>query len=500
MSSRRPSLVSRIAGFIPLRDSSQDRETDKDILLATVPSKDQTTTESSSGERPRSSGSSQTLREKDSQDGRHAGRRRKHGHGRYGMDDEESLETNAISRLYSKVVGYNAIARYMVYIVPVGFVLAIPLIVLIATGQKNKILLGTSTSKEDGRLVVHDGPPLFRLFLWMEITWLSLWIAKIVAFCLPKVFVFLCSIVSLCARKYATIISNLDIPLSLFFWALTSWLTYRSLFLGAAMRDIGWVVTVERILGSLFISSALLLTEKAIVQLISVSNHQRSFATRIEASKREISLLSLLYDFSRTLYPLYTGGFEEEDQVINDSIEMTLRKKAGLEDAEAIPIKIIGDAGRVGTKVASAVGNIAHEITGKKILNPSSAHSMVVGALEKRKTSEALAQRIWMSFVPENKTALFVDDVREVLGPQYEEEAVDAFEAFDNDGNGDIGLDEMIHKVVEMSIERKAIGEGMKDIGQALGVFDDVLMFVVLLLAAFVFRKLASWLLVDDRR
>jgi len=58
----------------------------------------------------------------------------------------------------------------------------------------------------------------------------------------------------------------------------------------------------------------------------------------------------------------------------------------------------------------------------------------------------------------------------------------------------------MIHKVVEMSIERKAIGEGMKDIGQALGVFDDVLMFVVLLLAAFVFRKLASWLLVDDRR
>src|SRR5699024_5024295 len=118
----------------------------------------------------------------------------------------------------------------------------------------------------------------------------------------------------------------------------------------------------------------------------------------------------------------------------------------------------------------------------------------------KRKTSEALAQRIWMSFVPENKTALFVDDVREVLGPQYEEEAVDAFEAFDNDGNGDIGLDEMIHKVVEMSIERKAIGEGMKDIGQALGVFDDVLMFVVLLLAAFVFRKLASWLLVDDRR
>ena len=64
--------------------------------------------------------------------------------------------------------------------------------------------------------------------------------------------------------------------------------------------------------------------------------------------------------------------------------------------------------------------------------------------------------------------------------------------AVDADGNGDISLDEMIRKVVEIGKERKAIGNSMKDIGQALSVFDKVLLFVVLLIVIFIFRKLLS--------
>ncbi|KAG4222052.1 hypothetical protein PC116_g29473 [Phytophthora cactorum] len=150
-------------------------------------------------------------------------------------------------------------------------------------------------------------------------------------------------------------------------------------------------------------------------------------------------------------------------------------------------MRLIGNVTRIGDKVTSVFGNLASETTGKQVFNPNSAHSIVVEALEKVRTSEALAKRIWMSFVVEGNESLYVDDIIEVLGPGHREEAEECFEAIDADGNGDISLDEMIRKVVEMGKERKAIGNSMKDISQALGVFDQVLLFIVLLIVIFIF-------------
>lgn len=421
---------------------------------------------------------------------RHAGRRRRHGDGlgRRGTGDSDDVSVNAMGRLYAKIVGFSLVTRYLVYVVPVGILLAVPVIVVAIVDPDSRIRLGSVTP--DGASEATPGPPLFRLFLWILITWLTLWLAKIVSFFLPKVFMFFCGIVSRGVRKYATILSNLTITLSLLFWALATWLTFQNLFHDARNAAINWVVIVDRILGSLFVSSALLLGEKAIVQLISVTYHQRSFANRIKASKREIHLLGLLYDASRTLFPMYCPEFADDDYIINDSIEMMLRDKTGRKTAgAATPMKIIGDVGRFGDKVTSAFGNIAHEITGKQVFNPNSAHSIVLEALEKRRPSEALARRIWMSFVLEGKDALYVQDFYEVLGPAYKDEAEEAFNSIDSDLNGDISLDEMVRKVVEMGTERKAIGEGMKDIGQALRVFDKVLLFVVFLLIILIFRE-----------
>jgi hypothetical protein len=416
---------------------------------------------------------------------RHAGRRRK-------MDDEslkrrqtgEEVSLNAMGRLYAKIVGFSVITRYMVYVVPVGILLAIPLIVLPLTDHKNDIYLGSNGKAH--------GPPLFELFLWIQISWLSLWGVKVCAWFLPHSFIFFSGIVSAGTRKYATVLSNLTIVISIFFWGLASWLTFQRLFAQSFSDGITWVVNLERVLGACFVSSAVLLGEKAIVQLIGVSYHQRSFDNRIKDSKREIHLLGLLYDASRTLFPMYCHEFAEEDYIIEDSIEMMLRRKAGKSSVPGAvaPMRIIGDVGRFGDKVTSVFGNLASEITGKNVFNPNSAHSIVIEALEKKRSSEALARRLWMSFVIEGRDALYPDDVEEVLGPAYKSEAEEAFEAIDTDANGDISLEEMLRKVVEMGKERKAIAEGMKDIGQALTAFDKVLLFVVLLIAVFIFRKL----------
>jgi hypothetical protein len=390
----------------------------------------------------------------------------------------EDTSLNAMGRFYTKIIGFSAIMRYLVYVVPVALLLAVPIIVLPLTGDKDRVRLGSG-----GR---HS---LFLLFLWIEISWLTLWAGKLVAHILPYVFMFLSGVVSSGTRKYATVIRALEIPLSLFFWGLASWLSFKFMWDGANRQ---WSDVIVRILLSLFISSAVLLGEKFLVQLISISYHQRSFANRIQDSKRDIFLLGLMYEASRTLFPMYCPEFADEDIIIADSIEVMLaRGKANGKQGPAA-MKIVGDVGRLGDKLTSVFGNIASEITGKQVFNPNSAHSVVVEALEKVRSSEAMARRLWMSFVVEGQDALSLDDIIEVMGPAHREEATECFNAIDADQNGDISLDEMIRKVVEIGKERKAIGHSMKDIGQALAVFDKVLLFVVLIVVIIIFRTFSS--------
>ncbi|KAI0156435.1 serine/threonine protein kinase [Xylariaceae sp. FL1272] len=424
--------------------------------------------------------------------GRRQAQKEEHRKKREDQDNlaNDELSLNAMGKLYNRIIGTSVLVRYVIYIAPVALLLAVPLIVLTALNMKDSIPVGSRTTTNGDDETTVYGPPLFRLFVWIEVAWLTLWAGKLGAWFVPRIFTFFTGVVSPGTRKYATVLVNLSIPLSLFFWALADWLVFISL-LQNPFKAVSWVNTVKTILGAAFVSSAIFLIEKSLIQLISISYHQRSFANRIQQSKRDVHLLGLMYDASRKLFPMYCDEFIEEDEIINDSIEMLLGgKKKGWRNRKSgavIPARLIGNVGRFGNKVTSAFGNIATEITGKQVFNPNSAHSIVIEALEKATTSEALAKRIWMSFVVEGNEALFGDDITEVLGSAHHEEAEECFAALDADGNGDISLDEMIRKVVEIGKERKAIANSMQDIGQALKVFDNILLVVVLLLIIFVF-------------
>lgn len=458
----------------------------EDIPLSTVKSR-----ASSTGAR-RSDQVNVTLDDSTDSDEKHHGRRKAAVPIRRGTDGED-VSVNFLGRMYAKIIGFNASLRYLIYIVPVGLILAVPIIVLSALGMKDDIPVGNQQETKDDEEVTIEGPPLYGIFLWVEIAWLTIWAGKLVAFFLPLAFMFVCGVVSSGTRKYATILRNLTIPLSLFFWALASWITFRELFEGPKDDGITWVRNLERVLGATFASSAVYLGEKAVVQLIGISYHQRSFSNRIVASKKEVRLLATLLDASKALFPMYCPEFEEEDYIINDNFNIKF-PVGGKKGAAAIPQRLVNNVGRVGDKVTSIVGNVASEITGKNVLNPNSSHSVVVEALEKTRSSEALGRRIWMSFVVEGRETLLLDDFVEVLGPSLKEEAEEAFQTVDEDGNGDISLDEMVRKVVGVGKERKAIVEGMKDISQALQAFDKVLLFFVLLIVIFIFRKSRSYI------
>ena len=252
----------------------------------------------------------------------------------------------------------------------------------------------------------------------------------------------------------------------------------------------GWEITVQKILAAFLIASLLFLTEKLLIQLISIGYHRKQFNAKIKDSKHKIYLMSLLYDASRALFPAYCPEFAEEDYIINDSINIDSRSGSSHHMSNsATPIRLLQNMGRVGDKITSAFGNIAQEVTGKQVFNPTSAHSIVVEALEKNKSSEALAKRLWMSFAVEGKDALYQEDIKEVLGPDRHDEAIECFACLDRDGNGDISLDEMILTVCEYGRERHSIANSLHDVDQAIHVLDSLLCTVVFILCLFVFGE-----------
>jgi hypothetical protein len=131
-------------------------------------------------------------------------------------------------------------------------------------------------------------------------------------------------------------------------------------------------------------------------------------------------------------------------------------------------------------------------VTGKQVFNSTSAHAIVSEALDKTRACEALAKRIWMSFVCEGRDNLYLDDLLEVLGPNRKEEAEECFASLDRDGNGDVSLDEMILTVTEVGRGRKSLARSMHDVDQAIKVLDKLLSTVVFIISVFIFGKTTS--------
>ncbi|KAL8826032.1 MAG: hypothetical protein Q9170_007564 [Blastenia crenularia] len=448
-----------------------------------------------------------------------AGRRRKikgQERGRTNEDGEEDTLTQ-MGHIYDKILKFSIVARYFLYVLPLALIIMVPIII-------------GATAKQDVSL---GGVRIVWFFTWLEIVWLSLWVSKLFAKALPYVFRFLCGIVSSGTRKYMLVLKALEIPLSLVGWALTSLATFipvmtrnptqrsqqaalaksaatttasapAASITAGALNSLSsafdpkskngtaiqhWQSVVNKILAALLVASLLLLIEKLIIQLISIGYHRKQFNAKIKSSKHNVYLLSLLYDASRALFPAYCHEFAEVDYLINDSLDLGESKKGSGHNrsGSATPLRLLQNVGRFGDKVTSVFGNIAHEVTGKQVFNPGSAHSVVVEALEKNKSSDALAKRLWMSFVVEGKEALYEEDIVEVLGDEHRADAEECFACLDRDGNGDVSLDEIILTVCGFGRERHSIANSLHDVDQAINVLDGLLCTMVFVMCIFVF-------------
>lgn len=379
-----------------------------------------------------------------------------------------------IGNLIKKVHSFSIITRYALYVLPIATLLVIPL-ALFDTIYKNA---------RAGNI------RLLGLFIWLEAVWVGLWVCKLLAKALPVVFQAACGLVSTGIRKYSLVLMALEIPLSLFLSSIVNWATVPVIcsFDQGHCGD-SWLETLHTVCLATIAVAAVFLAEKFFVQLISINYHRKQYDRKIKDSKRLISILDMMYDASRQLSVPFSHEFADLDYDIFDPDTSGIKKKLS---RAGIRTHVINDIGRARDKVTSAFGNIASEISGKTLFNPNSAHSIVIGALETRRASKALARRLWLSFVPEGKDVLLVQDIRDVLGPSQAEEADEIFNALDKDCNGDVSLDEMIMLVMEVGQERKNRASSMHDISQAIEVLDRMLVVVVFIAIAFIYAAFFS--------
>ncbi|KAF3308583.1 hypothetical protein TWF173_001116 [Orbilia oligospora] len=413
---------------------------------------------------------------------RKGGKRRLLRDGQSFNDGEETALTK-VGLLYEKILNFSFITRWMIYIAPLALALAIPIIV-------------GSTAAPNATI---GGVRIVWFFAWTEIVWCSLWVSKMVAKCLPIVFKTLVGVISSGTRKYYKVIQQLEVPLSLVGWCFASFISFLQIMTHnpdkrrerltdpTATDTKPWQSKMNLVLAAALVSSLIFLVKSVIVQLISVQYHQKQFSARILANKDYIKVLSILLETSRQAFPAYCPEFAEEDYILHAGLVNGLGSPLAKQSGAATPMRLLHQIGRVGDNITSAVGHVAKEITGRNVLNPNSARSVVVNALARRTTIEALGRRIWMSFAEEGKDTLYVDDFLEVLGIDRQEQAKAAFVMLDKDENGDISLDEMIGTILEVARERKALAKSMGDIDSAISALNSLLSAIVFVVIIFVF-------------
>ncbi|MCJ1395166.1 hypothetical protein MMC18_008047 [Xylographa bjoerkii] len=342
-------------------------------------------------------------------------------------------------------------ARYIVVVVFVTVVLAIPIIV---TGRQ----LTNGNSGNYSQVLV------FYLFLWLLTSWIIGCGFNIFWRSFPYLFWWIAGFVNPAHQKYWRVFRNLNIPVTFLGAMIFAWIAFAGFinlnpFIHTDSDTSSWDDVLDDILFTAVMWSALYLLEKVVVLYICIHYHYRADNTRITQSKRMQNALTTLYEVSVYLHPAFQGPLATEDAIIRHSSasgHATIRT-----DAE----KFLQNIGLI-------VGHVLNGNDDSRWMKPDSPYAIVSRALDNPRSAAALATRIWLSLSTEGEDALTMDDIAEVLGPHRREEAQECFQALDENENGDIHLKEIVLSTIHAGRTRHSIYKGIHQINHAINTFD----------------------------
>ncbi|KAH9203848.1 Mechanosensitive ion channel-domain-containing protein [Leptodontidium sp. 2 PMI_412] len=403
--------------------------------------------------------------------------------------DKRDWPPTGRQKLYRRCLGFPFLTNILLYVLPVGGVLSIPIICGATVAQAANL----------------GGVRILWLFIWIEVVWMSLWISHATVNVLPFLFRGLFGMLKPGWRDYGLAVKGLQTPLALLGWTLCSLATFAPIMLrnpdSRAIRAtlVEWQIVVQKILAAAVVSSLVYLAEAALVVLLSISYHRKQFNARIQESKKRIHLLVNLYNASRVHCPEYVPPFAEEDYIIHNSPISTPRgngQESDLHQAKDIIDDVWRSSNRVGDQISTTIGGIARELANKRSAKPDSSHSLILQVLESRRRTKALSKRIWSSFTT-GSGSLSPEDLAKVLHSQ--EEVEQCMDILDRDKNGDVSLEEMILAVDDIRKTRRSIAMSLHDVDQAIAILDGslqvvVLVGVVLIFVAFLNRSFVTTL------
>lgn len=377
--------------------------------------------------------------------------------------------TTKLAKFFKKIHQSSFLVRYFCYIAPFAILLLIP------------VLFGLLLFKTANV----GGVKLFWFGIWLEIVWLTLWAARILAKCIPYPMGMISSMFTNNSKKWRDLGKALEVPATIFFW----WLAIEISFLptmkhhhldgNGGTRD--WEKTTNKVIISIFIGTILNFVEKIIIQLIAISFHLRTYADRIEVNKFQISSLMKLYIYSKEKMNIDDSEFERKS-IDGDS--------SGARTPMIYVEKAKKKTATVFNKVGDVAGKVAGDFTGKAVTGSTHPHQVILQLLNSTTGSQVLARRLYRTFVVEGSDTVASDDLR--LAFDNDDEASAAFAMFDRDLNGDISMDELEAVCVEIGRERKAITASLKDLDSVVSKLDDVFLFVVFVITILVFVSLIS--------
>lgn len=218
--------------------------------------------------------------------------------------------------------------------------------------------------------------------------------------------------------------------------------------------------------------------EKFIIQVVAYNFHKTSYADRIASSKFAVKTLTTLYLNSRDIGRSDTldgAGWRDNKEKI---------------DPAKILKKALKGTKRVVTGTTTALGTVASEIIGERVMQSHSPQSMVTSALSSASKSRQLARRIWFSFTPSNRNVMLMQDI----APYFPNEEVlkEVFVMFDKDDNGDVSLEEIEMACLDIHRERKSLSSSMRDLDSAVGRLDQILMSLYYIVAILLIIGLLS--------
>jgi len=378
--------------------------------------------------------------------------------------------TSSFGRFVKKIHGSNVLVRWVTYITPVTLILLIPL------------LLGALKYREHPLV---GGVYLFWFMIWLEIVWLTLWAGRLLAKCLPWPIGLVSSLFTNNSKKWRDMGKQLELPATLFFW----WLAIEVSFLPTMTyhqknyshsHTASWMVTMNKVLVSLFVAAILNFAEKIIIQLIAISFHLRTYADRIELNKFQIGSLAKLYKFSKEKIEMEDVEFEAP----SDQAASGARTPGQLVTGAAKTTK------EAFTKFGDIAGKVAGDFTGRQTAKSTHPNQVILVLLNSTSGAQVLARRLYRTFAREETETVHSDDLKDAFENDSEAEA--AFTMFDKDMNGDISMEELEAVCVEIGRERKSITASLKDLDSVVSKLDDVFMFIVFVITVLVFISLIS--------